>query len=339
MGDFLYICIMKLPLNIYVLYTHIRKSDGRIFYIGIGDKNRPYQKHGRNRYWHFIVNKDEYEVKILVENITWERACELEKNMITFYGRRDKGLGPLVNMTDGGDGACGVIPSKETIQKRVEKTQKPILVYNFIGELLYTFESTKKASEHLGILPHNITDVLKGNSLYASSFMFFYKDEYDEKLLQEMILENLSKSKKVGLFKMFTKDGIFVKEFTKFSDAAKFVGLKRTNKLKKCLNKSLDCGKRVLTAGGYFWVYSDKCTDDEIKSRVQEIKSYKKGSNLLLLDYRKKVKMISLTGETIKFFNSLLEAKEYLSLSSTGGISHCLSGKQKTSHGYEWSYV
>lgn len=121
----MYICIMKELLNIYVLYMHIRKSDGRIFYIGIGKKNRPYNKVGRNKHWHNTVNKHGYKVVILVENITQERAKELEILMIAFYGRKDLGLGNLVNLTDGGQGSTNFRHSKKD-REQMSKDRKGV---------------------------------------------------------------------------------------------------------------------------------------------------------------------------------------------------------------------
>lgn len=119
--------------NKYCLYQHTRKSDSRIFYIGIGDNKRPYSKKGRNKYWKHIVNKHDYNVKILVDTISWERACELEKLMISFYGRIDKKEGVLVNLTDGGEGTKG--------RNHSEKTKK-ILKEKMIG--IKKSEETKK---------------------------------------------------------------------------------------------------------------------------------------------------------------------------------------------------
>ena len=103
------------------LYMHTRKSDGRIFYIGIGSKKRPYQKRDRNSHWQNTVKLHGRNVTILVENLTWERACELETIMISFYGRADLGLGPLVNWTSGGEGAKN--PSEATRKKISDRTK------------------------------------------------------------------------------------------------------------------------------------------------------------------------------------------------------------------------
>jgi hypothetical protein len=116
-GDFLYICIMEDTVKDTCLYIHTRKSDGIIFYVGIGSKDRPYNVKQRSRVWKYTVKKHGHDVHVLAEGLSWEHACELEKNYISFYGRKDKKQGQLVNLTDGGDGANGCIRSEETKQK------------------------------------------------------------------------------------------------------------------------------------------------------------------------------------------------------------------------------
>jgi hypothetical protein len=109
---------------LYILYRHTRTDKDEPFYIGIGEPRRAYDfKWGRNRFWKAIYKKcnENIQVDILFEELTWEEACIKEKELIKFYGRRDLGLGPLCNLTDGGDGACGIKQSPETIAKRVAK--------------------------------------------------------------------------------------------------------------------------------------------------------------------------------------------------------------------------
>ena len=91
----------------FCLYFHINPIKQEVFYVGMGDLERPYYK-GENRsaFWHNEVKKYGYNVVIIHENLTRREACELEKKYITQIGRRDLGLGPLVNLTDGGDGGA-----------------------------------------------------------------------------------------------------------------------------------------------------------------------------------------------------------------------------------------
>jgi hypothetical protein len=99
-----------------IVYTHIRKDSKEIFYVGIGkNKGRAYSQSNRNKHWRQIVTKVGYEVVIFKEDITWEEACILEKNLIKEYGRRDLMTGTLVNMTDGGEGIEN--PSAEVREK------------------------------------------------------------------------------------------------------------------------------------------------------------------------------------------------------------------------------
>lgn len=102
------------------LYRHIRLDKNIPFYIGIGnDENykRANDRFQRNRYWKFVVNKTAYEVEILMENLSWDMACEKEKEFIQLYGRKDNKTGILVNLTDGGDGCIGIIMSQTTKDK------------------------------------------------------------------------------------------------------------------------------------------------------------------------------------------------------------------------------
>lgn len=90
--------------NRYKLYFHLKKSNKDVFYVGIGNEKRPFDKKGRTVFWRNVVNKHGYEVQIIKENLTWEQACVAEIFWIKTFGRRDRGEGELVNLTDGGDG-------------------------------------------------------------------------------------------------------------------------------------------------------------------------------------------------------------------------------------------
>jgi hypothetical protein len=104
------------------VYKHIRKDTNEVFYIGIGKtQKRMISNNARNNHWKNIVNKVGFEYKIIEDNLSWADACELEKQLIRGYGRYDLGLGPLVNMTDGGDGTNGIIYTKERNEK-ISKT-------------------------------------------------------------------------------------------------------------------------------------------------------------------------------------------------------------------------
>lgn len=106
------------------VYRHVRLDKNEVFYIGIGSDNegeykRAFIKKNRNKYWRNVISKTEYEVEIMLDNLTWEEACKKEIEFIKLYGRRNLNEGTLVNMTDGGDGTLGLkqSPSQETKEK------------------------------------------------------------------------------------------------------------------------------------------------------------------------------------------------------------------------------
>lgn len=106
------------------LYRHIRLDDNTPFYIGIGSDSggkyiRANNKKGRSLSWKDIYYKyGGCEVEIMLDNLTWEEACLKETEFILIYGRKNLGLGPLVNLTDGGEGQFGRKDSEETRLKK-----------------------------------------------------------------------------------------------------------------------------------------------------------------------------------------------------------------------------
>jgi hypothetical protein len=92
-----------------IVYRHIRLDKNEPFYIGIGKtESRAYDKSKRTKFWKKVINKTDYRIDILFDDLTWEEAQEKEKEFIKLYGRKDLKTGTLVNMTDGGEGVSGL---------------------------------------------------------------------------------------------------------------------------------------------------------------------------------------------------------------------------------------
>ena len=100
------------------VYRHIRLDKNEPFYIGIGksnsDFNRAYSHKNRNVYWNNIVNVTKHRVEIMLQDITWDEACEKEIEFIELYKKNTEN-GTLCNISDGGGG--GYL-SKEINEKR-----------------------------------------------------------------------------------------------------------------------------------------------------------------------------------------------------------------------------
>jgi hypothetical protein len=112
----------------YFLYFHKTKQDNQVFYVGIGKKcngiknqtiyRRAYDTRSRNPYWVSLVGGQGFNVEIVSESESREYIQDLEVYYISKFGRMDLGLGPLVNLTSGGD-AC-LDKSKESILKQIQ---------------------------------------------------------------------------------------------------------------------------------------------------------------------------------------------------------------------------
>jgi hypothetical protein len=102
------------------VYRHIRLDKNQPFYIGIGtDSNyqRAYSKSSRNIFWNRVVNVTDYEVEIIMDNLTKDIAKQKEIEFISLYGKKINKTGTLVNISDGGDGNSGGKHTEEAKKK------------------------------------------------------------------------------------------------------------------------------------------------------------------------------------------------------------------------------
>lgn len=96
-----------------MFYTYMwLREDGTPYYVGKGSGRRAYQNKDH------CVKHPQHKHRVLISY--WgseEEAFSIEKWWIRFWGRKDLGTGILRNMTDGGDGPSGWVPSDETKAK------------------------------------------------------------------------------------------------------------------------------------------------------------------------------------------------------------------------------
>jgi outer membrane receptor for ferrienterochelin and colicin len=131
-----------------VVYKHIRNDSNEVFYIGIGkSKYRMNSKTYRNKHWYNIVNKYGYRSELIEENISWDIACKKEIELIKKYGRRDSGMGSLVNMTDGGEGS--VNPNKSAREKMSAAHKGKITSEETKQKISESLTGNKKSKETL----------------------------------------------------------------------------------------------------------------------------------------------------------------------------------------------
>lgn len=99
----------------YYVYEHRRNDTGEVFYVGKGKGTRSINKHNRSIYWSRVCNKaGGFSVTYPVKEVDEELAFLAEVELIDAYRRRGV---RIANITDGGEGASGWIPSAETRQR------------------------------------------------------------------------------------------------------------------------------------------------------------------------------------------------------------------------------
>lgn len=144
------------------VYMHIKKTNKEAFYIGIGNPKRPYTKDGRSKFWNNTVNKYGYEIIILKEVLSWSDACKIEIDLIKYFGRKNLGEGALVNLTDGGEGAKGVVVSAERKAKMsaAAKGNTNMLGKSHSAESIAKMSASKKGTK---LSAEHIAKIAAGN--------------------------------------------------------------------------------------------------------------------------------------------------------------------------------
>lgn len=182
------------------VYRHIRLDKNEPFYIGIGsDKKykRAFEKTRRNKMWYDVINKTDYEVDILIDGLSWEQACEKEKEFIKLYGRKDINNGSLVNMTDGGDGTNGMIMSEEWRKNKSNslKGNKYAKNLKHSNEFIEKFTNSLKGNKYALGLKHSEKTKLKISNANKGRIV---SDEYKKKLSERMKGNTYNKGKKLS---------------------------------------------------------------------------------------------------------------------------------------------
>jgi hypothetical protein len=215
-----------------IVYRHIRLDKNEPFYIGIGSGlRRAFIKGGRSKYWNSIVSKTDYEVQILFDDLTWEEACEKEIELIALYGRKDLGLGTLVNMTDGGQYHLNLSEESRIKMRNSHLGKKQS-------------EETKEKKNRL-LRGRVKSEETRLNMSIAQKGRIGKKHSEETK-------EKISISQYKPVLKL-SLDGVILEEYISKKQAEEMNKIKLNAVLSK---KNIESGRRK-TAGGYKWKYKN----------------------------------------------------------------------------------
>lgn len=114
----------------HYVYLHRKTDSGEPFYVGKGKVKRgrierPHATAKRSIIWQRTAAKHGVTVELVASCLDDAMAQEIEKAYIKEIGRRDLGLGPLVNLTDGGDGHANLVISERVRKIRSDLAKRP----------------------------------------------------------------------------------------------------------------------------------------------------------------------------------------------------------------------
>jgi hypothetical protein len=214
------------------LYRHL-KPCGEVFYIGIGNPKRPFERKNRNSIWNKTINKyPNYEVQILKSNLSWEDACKLEIMLIDFYGKKHNNTGTLCNITNGGEGFYGVKHSDESKLKMSNSAK---------GRIVSLETRNKLSLIRKGIIQNeswlkNRSNALKGRKLTDEHKLKLKNIKNGINLSNEDLIILKQKQSNINNKEVIN---IITKEiFNSITDAAKSINMKRTTLNAKLIGKN-----------------------------------------------------------------------------------------------------
>ena len=102
-----------------------------------------------NLFWRAIQKYgwDNFEHVVLIDNISKEVACIIEKELIKKYNTQKKEFG--YNLAEGGTGGC-------TVKGKNHWCSKPVYQYDLKGNFIREWENAQRASEESGITVSDI---------------------------------------------------------------------------------------------------------------------------------------------------------------------------------------
>ena len=110
-----------------MFYTYLwLRQDGTPYYVGKGTGNRAFWRHGRKG-----AKPPNDASRVLIQEFVSEQdALFAETFLISYYGRKDLGMGYLRNLTDGGDGSSGYKHTELALRKMSDNARLRVSQFN-----------------------------------------------------------------------------------------------------------------------------------------------------------------------------------------------------------------
>lgn len=240
------------------------------FYIGCGKGTRVnehlsnYELNSEKRINHNRIKNKKFKdilsenlkpiSSILFNNLKKDLSRKIEISLIDKIGRIIKKNGPLVNISDGGDGGDNIKymdpNKKKDLYERLSKMfkgkpykgidrGKKLYQYDLDGSFIKEWSSVRKASRELKIHKYTISSCIKGE--YKSAGGFIFRD-YKVDKIEPTIIYPTTKVLQLD------KNNNVIAEYNSVKEASEKTGT-RPSGISSC------CSGRYKYSNGFYWRY------------------------------------------------------------------------------------
>jgi len=183
----------------------------------------------------------------LFENIEENESLQKEIMLIKTIGRRNLNNGPLVNLTDGGEGLSGFVYTEETLKKRsISQTGE--------GNGFFGHKHTEEVRKKHSLLVRGESHPMFGKK-HSEETIKKLKEHREKKISNKLLKEVCQKFNKSVL--MFDLNMNFIEEFNSVKECSQKTGINESI-ISKC------CRGDIKSPTRYFFKYKD--IDSKIKN-------------------------------------------------------------------------
>jgi len=295
---------------------HSNETISKLREINLGDKNPNYGKIGKthHRARQIIqLDLDDNEVA------TWDSIMDAHRAGFDHSNILACTLGRI-------DTAYGYHWKYAGIKK-----YRCIYQFDLSGDLITKHDSVKDVIEYLNIKHETgIYNCLRGAAYSAYGYLWSYEIKPIEVASLNIDMTSVDRPRRIVKRQQqkkrknvvqYSTCGVFIMEHPSLSTASASIG-------KSHHNISACCKHKTASAYNFIWVFSG----DETMVKHKVLSLINPGSKA------RKIIQYTNTGEYIKEYNSLTEAKEAIGAATHANISSCCKGRIASAYGFVWKY-
>lgn len=317
--------IKNKPTLKHYTYALISPLTNKPFYIGKGTKkryldhfteiiiNKTYNKHKTNTIKQILSLKKDVLIEILFQSNNEKECFDKEIELIELYGRKNNKTGILTNLTNGGEGTSGHVPTKQNLKKmsiRNSGKGNPMFGKQHTVETRQIISKTRKQK-------------LKDGTIVPKK----HSEEHKQKL---RINNPGGKATSKPIYQIDPETGKIIKEWPSARQAGFGIGLKSWRNISNSVNKY-----KNRLAGGFYWRWpNDLDIENGMLKNVKKLNFNRTNGEV---KHGKSIQQLTLSGELVNTWLSMSAAAKYYNV-SISSISLAIKQNRATA-GFIWKII